>query len=95
MKRYDVPGVVIGDIGCYVMAAQRAGQYCFQFDNCMGSGIAAAESLGQLTAYGFDQPVVAVVGDSTFFHTTIPGLSVPSFTMPTFCCWSWTIPPPP
>lgn len=74
MKRYDVPGVVIGDIGCYVMAAQRAGQYCFQFDNCMGSGIAAAESLGQLTAYGFDQPVVAVVGDSTFFHTTIPGL---------------------
>jgi indolepyruvate ferredoxin oxidoreductase alpha subunit len=56
------------------MAAQRTGQYCYQFENCMGSGVAAAESLGQLTAYGFDQPVVAVVGDSTFFHTTIPGL---------------------
>jgi len=74
MKRNEMPGVVIGDIGCYIMAAQRAGQYGYQFENCMGSGIAAAESLGQLTAYGFDQPVVAVVGDSTFFHTTVPGL---------------------
>ncbi|MPL96546.1 hypothetical protein SDC9_42728 [bioreactor metagenome] len=74
MKRNEMPGVVIGDIGCYIMAAQRAGQYGYQFENCMGSGIAAAASLGQLTAYGFEQPVVAVVGDSTFFHTTIPGL---------------------
>ena len=74
LKRSGIPGVVIGDIGCYIMAAQRTGQYCYQFENCMGSGIAAAGSLGQLAAYGFDQPVVAVVGDSTFFHTTIPGL---------------------
>jgi indolepyruvate ferredoxin oxidoreductase alpha subunit len=74
MKRNGIPGIVVGDIGCYVMAGQRAGQYCAQFDNCMGSGIAAAAGLSQLTAYGLDQPVVAVVGDSTFFHTTIPGL---------------------
>ena len=74
MKRSEVPGVVIGDIGCYTLAGQRAGQYGYHFENCMGSGIAAAEALGQLTAYGFDQPVVSVVGDSTFFHTTIPGL---------------------
>lgn len=74
IKRSGVPCAVIGDIGCYIMGGQRAGYYGFQFDNCMGSGVAAAEALGQLTAYGFDQPVVTVVGDSTFFHTTIPGL---------------------
>jgi indolepyruvate ferredoxin oxidoreductase alpha subunit len=66
--------VAVGDIGCYIMAGQRAGQYSFQFENCMGSGIAAAAGLAQLTAYGLEQPVVTVVGDSTFFHTTIPGL---------------------
>ena len=73
-KRSGVQPVVIGDIGCYIMGGQRAGQYGFQFENCMGSGIAAAASLGQLSAYGLDQPVVTIVGDSTFFHTTIPGL---------------------
>ena len=74
IKRSGAPCAVIGDIGCYIMGGQRAGYYGFQFENCMGSGVAAAEALGQLTAYGFDQPIVAVVGDSTFFHTTIPGL---------------------
>jgi indolepyruvate ferredoxin oxidoreductase alpha subunit len=74
VRRNDVSCAVVGDIGCYIMGGQRAGQYGFQFDNCMGSGIAAAEALGQLTDYGFNQPVVTVVGDSTFFHTTIPGL---------------------
>lgn len=74
MKMNDVPGVVVGDIGCYIMAGQRAGQYSYQFENCMGSSVAAAEALGQLTAYGFEQPVVALVGDSTFFHTSLPGL---------------------
>jgi indolepyruvate ferredoxin oxidoreductase alpha subunit len=74
MKMSDVPGVVIGDIGCYTLAGQKAGQYGYQFENCMGSGIAAAEGLSQLAAYGFDQQVLAVVGDSTFFHTTVPGL---------------------
>jgi indolepyruvate ferredoxin oxidoreductase alpha subunit len=28
-----------------------------------------AEGLGQLTRFGFDQPVLAVAGDSTFFHS--------------------------
>ncbi len=79
LKRCGVPGVVIGDIGCYIMAGQRAGQYGYQFENCMGSGISAAEGLGQLAAFGFDQPVVALVGDSTFFHTSIQGLASAKF----------------
>ena len=40
----------------------------------MGSGINLAEALGQLTRYGLDQKVVTVCGDSTFFHTIMPGV---------------------
>lgn len=68
------PGVVMGDIGCYTMAGQRAGQYGYHFMSCMGSGLSAAEGLGQLTNYGFEQPVVSLCGDSTFFHSVVPGL---------------------
>ena len=39
----------------------------------------AAEGLGQLSAYGMDQPVVTMCGDSTFFHTVLPGLCNASY----------------
>ena len=42
----------------------------------MGSGINLPEALGQLTHYGLDQKVVTVCGDSTFFHTILPGLVI-------------------
>jgi len=74
LRRHKNPGVVFGDIGCYAMAPQRAGQFGVHFMSCMGSGISAASGLGQLTKYGFGQAVVSVCGDSTFFHTVIPGL---------------------
>jgi len=74
MRQEKHPGVVVGDIGCYFMAGQAAGQYGFQVCNAMGSGINVAEGLGQLTHYGLDQKVVTVCGDSTFFHTILPGL---------------------
>ena len=74
LRQEKNPGVVIGDIGCYNMSGQFAGQYAFQACNCMGSGINLAEALGQLTRYGLDQKVVTVCGDSTFFHTIMPGV---------------------
>ena len=74
LRQEKNPGVVIGDIGCYIMSGQFAGQYAFQAVNCMGSGINLAEALGQLTRYGLDQKVVTVCGDSTFFHTIMPGV---------------------
>ncbi|MCF2664229.1 4Fe-4S binding protein [Oscillibacter valericigenes] len=74
LRQEKHPGAVIGDIGCYIMSGQAAGQYAFQACNCMGSGINLAEALGQLTHYGLDQKVVTVCGDSTFFHTILPGL---------------------
>lgn len=64
----------MGDIGCYTMGGQRAGHYLYSFLCCMGGGISAAEGLGQLNRFGFKQPVLAIAGDSTFFHTCMPGL---------------------
>ena len=79
MRREKVPGIVVGDIGCYFMAGSEPGQYGWQVNNCMGSGINVAEGLGQLSAYGMDQPVVTMCGDSTFFHTVLPGLCNASY----------------
>ena len=74
LRREKNPGIVIGDIGCYIMSGQSAGHHAYQACNCMGSGVNLAEGLGQLTHYGLDQKVVTVCGDSTFFHTIMPGL---------------------
>lgn len=74
LRQEKIPGIMVGDIGCYFMAGQSAGQYAFQVCNCMGSGVNIAEGLGQLTRYGLKQKVVTVCGDSTFFHTILPGV---------------------
>jgi indolepyruvate ferredoxin oxidoreductase alpha subunit len=67
-------GVVTGDIGCYSMALGPAGFYQVRTMHCMGAGAGVANGLGKLGQFGFNQPVLAVVGDSTFFHATIPAL---------------------
>ncbi|MBR4150080.1 MAG: 4Fe-4S binding protein [Firmicutes bacterium] len=74
LRLEKTPGIVIGDIGCYTLACQQTGFYAYQQTTCMGSGISAAQGIGQLTAYGMDQKVVSMAGDSTFFHSVIPGL---------------------
>jgi len=67
-------GVVSGDIGCYTMGYRPTGFQRVNSVHCMGSGLGVASGLGQLKAQGFDQPVVAVVGDSTFYHAALPAL---------------------
>ncbi|MGE5380991.1 MAG: thiamine pyrophosphate-dependent enzyme [Methylocystaceae bacterium] len=67
-------GVVMGDIGCYTLGGNRAGHFGLQALGCMGAGINMGEGLGQLTRFGFEHPVLAVAGDSTFFHSCLPGL---------------------
>ena len=74
LRQEKHPGIMVGDIGCYIMSGQSAGHFAYQACNCMGSGVNLAEGLGQLTNYGLDQKVVTVCGDSTFFHTILPGL---------------------
>ncbi|MGE5372277.1 MAG: thiamine pyrophosphate-dependent enzyme [Solirubrobacterales bacterium] len=67
-------GVIMQDIGCYTMGGTKAGWFSVSGLGCMGGGVNMAEGLGQMTRFGFDQPVVALAGDSTFFHSCIPGL---------------------
>jgi indolepyruvate ferredoxin oxidoreductase alpha subunit len=67
-------GFVVGDIGCYGLASGATGFYQVKALHCMGSGMGNASGFSKLSSFGFDQPVVAVAGDSTFFHACLPAL---------------------
>jgi indolepyruvate ferredoxin oxidoreductase alpha subunit len=57
------------DIGCYALGYQlpfQVGELMF----CMGASIGTACGISKVT----EQDTIAIVGDSTFFHATIPGL---------------------
>ncbi|MBN2051361.1 MAG: hypothetical protein JW760_12990 [Spirochaetales bacterium] len=67
-KKKDV--LVTGDIGCTILGMNGP------FDSCwtevsMGSSIGLAQGFARS---GFDTPVVATIGDSTFFHAGLPPL---------------------
>jgi len=67
-------GFVTGDIGCYFTGFNASGFFQIRTGHCMGGGIGVANGLGKLGQFGFNQPVLAACGDSTFFHAAIPGL---------------------
>jgi len=68
-------GLVTGDIGCYSMAFAGPGFFQARTMHAMGSGAGVANGLGSLKQFGFDQPVLAVTGDSTFYHAVMPALA--------------------
>ncbi len=62
---------VAGDIGCYTLGLLpplSALHTC----GCMGAGIGVAHGAAQA---GIGERMVAVIGDSTFFHTGLPALA--------------------
>jgi indolepyruvate ferredoxin oxidoreductase alpha subunit len=66
-------GFVCGDIGCYTM--DIFSQFpSLKTIHSMGSGFGLASGFGQLHRFELNQPVIAVCGDSTFFHAAIPAL---------------------
>ncbi len=69
-------GIVCGDIGCYALAAlfPSCGFNTVRTLHSMGSGTGIASGFAKLGQFGFDKPVVAVCGDSTFYHAVIPAL---------------------
>jgi indolepyruvate ferredoxin oxidoreductase alpha subunit len=69
-------GFVCGDIGCYAMAAlfPAIGFNTVRTLHSMGSGTGLASGFAKLNAFGFNKPVLAVCGDSTFYHAVIPAL---------------------
>lgn len=67
-------GFVCGDIGCYTMAVGSTGFHTLKTLHSMGSGTGIASGFGKLGQFGLDQPILAVCGDSTFYHAVIPAL---------------------
>ncbi|MFO8133149.1 MAG: thiamine pyrophosphate-dependent enzyme, partial [Thermoplasmatota archaeon] len=57
------------DIGCYTLGKAPPLEVA-DFLLCMGSNVGTACGFGQTT----DQPVISFMGDSTFFHSGLPGI---------------------
>ncbi len=74
LKQDNRDGFVCGDIGCYTMGAIGCGFNILKTSHAMGSGTGVASGFGKLDRFGFDQPVMAICGDSTFFHAVMPAL---------------------
>ena len=72
-------GFVAGDIGCYSLGIGPSGFSQMKTLHAMGSGAGLAGGFGQLNAFGLDQPVIAVSGDSTFYHAVMPALTNASY----------------
>lgn len=67
-------GVVLGDIGCYTLGMARTGYHLLQTVHCMGAGVGIAGGMGKLDRFGFNKPIITLVGDSTFYHAAVPAL---------------------
>jgi indolepyruvate ferredoxin oxidoreductase alpha subunit len=65
---------VTGDIGCYTLDVFPEGKGQMNLLHAMGSGTGLAVGFGQLAPFHYEQPVVAICGDSTFFHASFPAL---------------------
>jgi indolepyruvate ferredoxin oxidoreductase alpha subunit len=70
----DRGGFVLGDIGCYSLGMGPSGFGQMKTLHAMGSGTGLACGFGQLDRFGMEQPVLAVCGDSTFYHAAMPAL---------------------
>jgi len=68
-KVFGEEAVYPSDIGCYTLGVLPPLKMA-DFLICMGSGVSTAGGFSKV----LDRPVVAFIGDSTFFHSGIPGL---------------------
>jgi indolepyruvate ferredoxin oxidoreductase alpha subunit len=62
---------VMGDIGCYTLAAVYPLR---SIDTCVSMGSSIANAIGVARAGGETRPIVATIGDSTMLHAGIPAL---------------------
>jgi indolepyruvate ferredoxin oxidoreductase alpha subunit len=72
-RRKDV--IITSDIGCYALAYAEP-YNAEDFNMCMGSAFSVGHGAQKIfkTIPGFDKKVVALLGDSTFFHTGMNAL---------------------
>jgi len=62
---------VTGDIGCYTLGVLPP---LNALDSCICMGASIGSAIGMERVQGSDKGVVAVIGDSTFFHSGITGI---------------------
>jgi len=74
IRRDRRQAIVTGDIGCYTLDVFPYGTHQTNVLHCMGSGVGEACGFGELAQFGFEQPVIGICGDSTFFHASVPAL---------------------
>ncbi|MEI6704338.1 MAG: thiamine pyrophosphate-dependent enzyme, partial [Deltaproteobacteria bacterium] len=68
------PSFITGDIGCYTLGALPP-MSAMHSTICMGASISAAHGMAKVNEIaGRAEKPVAVIGDSTFFHSGITGL---------------------
>ena len=72
IKRNGNKGFVTGDIGCYSLGAFY--HDIMRSQHAMGTGVGLASGFGCLQPFGLEEPVIAVIGDSTLYHAGIPAL---------------------
>ena len=65
---------VSGDIGCYTLGAV-APLASVDTTICMGASVSAAHGMAKIRGEEFAHKLVSVIGDSTFMHSGITGLS--------------------
>jgi len=65
----DVEPIYPGDIGCYTLSYLPPIE-SMDIDICMGAGFGIANGL----AHVVESPIIAQLGDSTFFHAGIPAM---------------------
>ncbi|MGQ9920820.1 MAG: indolepyruvate ferredoxin oxidoreductase subunit alpha [Desulfobacca sp.] len=69
LRDLGVAGIFPTDIGCYTLGLLPPLSMA-DYLLCMGSSVSTAAGIATAT----DQKVIAFIGDSTFFHSGIPGL---------------------
>ena len=67
-------GVLCDDIGCYGLEGFPGGTELSNVLLAMGVGPGIANGLAKLKKFGFKQDIVALCGDSTFYHACIPAV---------------------
>lgn len=74
LKLDNRDGFVCGDVGCYTLGVLPGGFSAVKTLYSMGSGLGLAVGFGKFRKFEMNQPLIAVCGDSTFFHSVIPAL---------------------
>jgi indolepyruvate ferredoxin oxidoreductase alpha subunit len=62
--------IVTGDIGCTILGMNKPFETCWT-EVCMGASISMAAGFRYA---GIEKPILATIGDSTFFHAGLPAL---------------------